>query len=101
MNGEGKLITRKLIMDGKCGMIVNIDGSVLVKILSPDGTILACSEPFCGNSTNRPLTFTDFDLKTLNQKPFRLEFDVHGKLYSFGFTDASGDCGGAHAAGKL
>lgn len=101
MNGTGTLTTRKLIMDGKCGMIVNADGSVSVKILSPEGDVLACSEPFCGDSTGYRLNFPDFDLKTLNQKPFRLEFDVCGKLYSFGFTDASGDCGGAHAAGKL
>lgn len=101
MNGTGRLTTRLLCMTGKTGMLVNADGSVTVRILSPEGETLAVSEPLTGDSTHHTVRFPHFELKTLEKKPFRLEFAVCGKLYSFGFTDAAGDCGGAHAAGRL
>ena len=101
MNGTGRLTTRQLIMHGKTGMMVNVNGSVTVKILSPEGKTLAVSEPFTGDSTNQPIRFPQFDVSRLNDTPFRLELAVSGRLYAFGFTDATGDCGGAHAAGRL
>lgn len=100
MDGDGRLTTRPLCMTGKSGMLVNIDGAVSVRLLSADGAVLAVSRPFAGDSTHQPVVFPGFDLRRLNETPFRLELDVQGKLYSFGFTDDTGDCGGARGAGK-
>ena len=82
-------------------MFVNIDGSVSAKILDTDGTVLAESSTFFGNSTKAELVFDEFDISSLCKKEFRIEFSVRGKLYSFGFTDGEGDFGGAHAAGVV
>ena len=101
MNGDGKLTTRKLKFFGKEDMYVNVDGRVCAKILDENGEILACSEVFCGDSTKAKLNFDGFEITELNGRVFRIEFTVCGKLYSFGFADASGDFGGAHAAGEV
>jgi hypothetical protein len=101
MNGDGRLTTRKLRFFGKEDMYVNIDGVVSARILDENGNILASSAVFEGNSTKAKLTFDGFCISELNGKVFRIEFTVRGKLYSFGFTDAAGDFGGAHAAGEV
>ena len=68
-------------------------------MITADGTTLAISKPFEGNSTKAKIIFEDFDVCSLNNTVFRLKFNVCGKIYSFGFTDKNGDFGGAHAAG--
>ena len=80
-------------------MIINAVGKVKVKILDNAGTVLAESEEFTGDSTNAELNFKGFAIKALNEKVFRLEFEVSGELYSFGFLDKDGKSGGATAAG--
>ncbi len=99
MNGDGMLTTRKLTFKNKADLYVNIDGKISAEILSDDGTVLAKSDTFSGNSTKARLNFDGLDIKSLNGKVIRLKFNVSGKLYSFGFADINGDFGGAHAAG--
>jgi hypothetical protein len=101
MNGDGRLTTRKLRFFGKNDMYVNVDGSVSARIFDENGKLLASSALFCGNSTCAKLSFDGYDISELNGKVFRIVFTVRGKLYSFGFTDAAGDFGGAHAAGEV
>lgn len=101
MNGDGTILTRKLIFDGKELFFVNASGEVSAEILSAEGELLAGTETFRGDSTKAFLSFDNFDIKTLNNKVFRLKFNVSGKLYSFGFADKDGNSGGAHAAGKV
>ena len=71
------------------------------EILSADGKLLAKSNTFKGDSTKEFLTFDGFNINSLNNKVFRLKFNVSGNLYSFGFADKCGDAGGAHAAGRV
>lgn len=99
MNGKGSLVTRKFTCGGKKSLYINAEGSVAVSVLDEDGALLAAAAGFCGDSTAHRLDFGDFDVASLNGRVFRLRFEVDGKLYSFGFADASGDFGGAHAAG--
>ncbi len=99
MNGNGTLLTRKLEYKDKTELYINADGKVSVEVISADGTTLAISKPFEGNSTKAKIIFEDFDVCSLNNTVFRLKFNVCGKIYSFGFTDKNGDFGGAHAAG--
>ncbi len=101
MNGNGELLTRKLTVNGKKSLCVNIDGRISAQIVSENGETLANSEVFAGNSTNAELRFQDFDVTALNGKTFRIRFCVEGKFYSFGFADEKGDFGGAHAAGVV
>ena len=101
MNGSGTLTTRLFECHGKRDFYINAVGTVSVELLSADGTVLARSEEFCGNSTAYKMNFGDFDVSTLNNAPFRLRFHVSGKLYSFGLADENGDFGGAHAAGLV
>ena len=51
--------------------------------------------------TKAELGFGDFDLTVLNERKFRLAFEVDGQLYAFGLADANGDFGGAHGAGRV
>ncbi|MBQ7822243.1 MAG: glycosyl hydrolase family 32 [Clostridia bacterium] len=99
MNGSGSLLTRKLEFSGKRTMGINAVGSVRVHICDENGGVIASSAVFEGDSTNHTLDFGNFDISSLNNKVFRLKFEVDGKLYSFGFADENGDFGGAHAAG--
>lgn len=101
MNGKGKLRTRKLTFCGKSDMYVNVSGSVSAEILSAEGKCLAKSDVFNGDSTKAKLNFEGFDISSLNGKMFKIQFNVDGKLYSFGFSDKTGDFGGAHAAGSV
>ena len=96
MNGNGTLTTRKMTFCGKESFFINAVGEV-----SADGKLLAKSNTFSGDSTKAFLDFDGFDIKSLNNKIFRLRFNVSGKLYSFGFADKNGDAGGAHAAGRV
>jgi len=101
MNGSGTLTTRPITCTGKETLHINANGMVKAEILAEDGTILAASAPFAGDSTNSMLDFAGFDVKTMNEKVFRIRFTVDGKLYAFGFADVNGDFGGAKAAGKV
>lgn len=101
MNGNGTLTTRKMTFCGKESFFINAVGEVSAEILSADGKLLAKSNTFSGDSTKAFLDFDGFDIKSLNNKVFRLRFNVSGKLYSFGFADKNGDAGGAHAAGRV
>ena len=101
MNGNGTLLTRKLECKDKTELYINADGKVSVEVISVDGTTLAISKPFEGNSTKAKIAFENFDISSLNNTVFRLKFNVCGKIYSFGFTDKNGDFGGAHAAGMI
>ncbi|MBQ8552062.1 MAG: glycosyl hydrolase family 32 [Clostridia bacterium] len=94
MNGDGSLLTRPMIYDGKTSMHINFKGNVKVELLDADNNLLA-SARVSGDSTNMRL----FDVSAYNNKVVRARFDVDGELYSFGFADACGDFGGAHAAG--
>lgn len=99
MNGNGYLITRNLIFLNKADFYINAEGTVSVELLEPDGTLIAKSGTFQGNSTKEKLIFDGFDIRSLNNRVFRIRFLVKGKLYSFGFADETGDFGGAHGAG--
>lgn len=101
MNGEGTLLTRKLIFSGKKSLHVNAVGTVSCVILDENGIPVARSEEFSGDSTNATLNFKDFNISNLNNKIFRVRFNVSGKFYSFGFADENGDFGGAHGAGVI
>ena len=101
MNGKGTLTTRPITCSGKESLHINADGVVKAEILADDGTVLAVSAPFAGDSTNAELDFAGFAVKTLNETVFRIRFTVEGKLYSFGFADADGEFGGAKAAGEV
>lgn len=99
MDGNGRLLTRKIIFTDKKELHINAEGSVSVKIIDENGNVTAKSNEFNGDSTNARLSFENFDIASVNGRPIRLEFEVRGSLYSFGFTDDRGDFGGAHAAG--
>ncbi len=99
--GDGRLTTRLLTCTGKVSLHVNVIGSVQAEILAADGTILAVSKPFCGDSTNHKLDFRGFTMDRLEGIPFRIRFAVHGKLFSFGMANEKGDFGGAHGAGMV
>lgn len=99
MNGNGKLLTKKLQFFGKSAMYINAVGTVRASIIDEYGNILAKSSIFSGDSTKAELIFDKLNISDLNEKIFRIAFDVNGSLYSFGFTDENGDFGGAHAAG--
>ena len=99
MNGNGSLVTRKLTFTNKKSMFVNAKGKVQVKIFDSDGCEIATSRIFDGDSTKAEVVFDGFDISTLNNKVFQIEFIVDGELYSFGFADEKGDFGGARAAG--
>ena len=101
MNGKGSLLTRKLQFFGKEKLIVNAKGQVGVELLDEDGTLLDRTNTFCGDSTGAELRFEHTDVSALCGKTVRLRFLVDGALYSFGFADGNGDCGGAHAAGLV
>lgn len=101
MNGEGRLMTRKLQFFGKVSLHVNVQGSVSARILDENGELLGESTAFCGDSTNAELAFDGLNIADLNGKTVRIEFTVNGKLYSFGLADEKGDFGGAHAAGVV
>ncbi len=99
MEGKGILLTRTLTMNGKSSFFVNAVGSVRAELLDEEGTLLATSTRFEGDSTKAELSFENFDVATLNGKTFRIRFDVDGALYAFGFADENGEFGGARAAG--
>lgn len=99
LEGKGSIKTRKLTMSGKTDMYINAIGDVSAEILNEYGEVLAYSDKFSGDSTKAKLSFDNFDIKSLNNKVFRLRFTVDGALYSFGFTDENGDFGGARGAG--
>lgn len=101
MNGDGKLLTRKLQFSGKTDMFINASGTVSAKIIDENGKLIATSSIFDGDSTKAKLVFDLLNVSDLNGKVFRIEFTVKGKLYSFGFADENGDFGGAHAAGMV
>ena len=101
MNGKGSLLTRKMQFFGKETLIVNAEGSVSVELLDENGAIIDRTNVFCGDSTCAELRFEKIKLSEFNGKTIRLRFLVDGKLYSFGFADRNGDCGGAHAAGLV
>ena len=101
MNGDGKLLTRKLQFSGKTDMFINASGTVSAKIIDENGKLIATSSIFDGDSTKAKLVFDLLNISDLNGKVFRIEFTVKGKLYSFGFADKNGDFGGAHAAGMV
>ena len=94
-------LTRKLQFFGKEKLIVNAKGQVGVELLDEDGTLLDRTNTFCGDSTGAELRFEHTDVSALCGKTVRLRFLVDGALYSFGFADGNGDCGGAHAAGLV
>lgn len=99
MEGSGTLLTRVLECRGKSRFFINAQGTVTVRILSEEGTLLATSDTFSGDHTRAELAFADFDIASLNGRRFRLEFLVDGHLYAFGLSDRDGDFGGAHGAG--
>ena len=99
MNGKGELTTRKLTVNGKHSLHVNVKGKIKATILDENGKLLAESNQFNGDSTNAELCFNDFVVSTLNGKTFSIKFIVDGNFYSFGFADENGDFGGAHGAG--
>lgn len=101
MNGTGSLLTRKLEFTGKTGLCINAQGRVTVEFCDENGNALDRATPFCGDSTKAMVEFSSVKISDWNGKVCRLRFEVDGKLYSFGFTDATGDCGGAHAAGRI
>lgn len=101
MNGNGSLLTRKLTFKNKKTMFVNAKGKVQVHILDDTCMKIATSQMFEGDSTKAEVIFDDFDVSTLNDKIFRVEFIVDGEIYSFGFADETGDFGGARAAGVV
>ncbi|MBQ8401601.1 MAG: hypothetical protein IJX14_06685, partial [Clostridia bacterium] len=101
MNGKGMLTTRPLTCTGKETLHINADGMVQADILAEDGTLLASSASFTGNSTNARLDLGGFAVRTLNETVFRIRFTVEGKLYAFGFADRNGEFGGARAAGVV
>ena len=72
-----------------------------VKIFDSDGCEIATSRIFDGDSTKAEVVFDGFDISTLNNKVFQIEFIVDGELYSFGFADENGNFGGARAAGVV
>lgn len=99
MNGKGTLLTRKMQFSGKTSLFVNVQGKVYAEIIDANGAVLGVSSVFSGDSTKAELTFDTLRIEELNEKVIRIRFTVEGKLYSFGFADACGDFGGAHAAG--
>lgn len=99
MDGSGTLTTRLLEVSGKKTLHINAKGCVSAELLSTDGSLLASSETFLGDSTNAMLRFGDFPVESVNDSVFRIRFRVNGALYAFGFADETGDFGGAHAAG--
>jgi hypothetical protein len=101
MNGRGRLLTRPITFTGKSSISVNAVGKVFVRILSPDGRELSRSNVFEGDSTSARLILEGASVESLNDETVRLEFDVDGKLYSFGFENENGDFGGARAAGHV
>lgn len=101
MDGTGSLLTRKLCFDGKEKLYVNAVGTVQAEWLDENGVVVGQSDVFCGDSTKSELQFDSLRICDWNKKPFRLRFRVDGALYAFGFTDANGDFGGAHAAGLV
>lgn len=101
MNGNGSLLTRKLQFFEKEKMIINAEGKISVEILDENGALLDRSNEFSGDSTCAELRFEKTEISDWNGKIIRLRFLVNGKLYAFGFADAHGDCGGAHAAGMV
>lgn len=56
MNGNGALLTRKLECKDKTALYINADGKVSVEVISADGTTLAISKPFEGNSTKAKIS---------------------------------------------
>ena len=99
MDGDGTLLTRPIVFNGKETLAVNAKGTVSADILSLDGSVLASSGVFTGDSTCASLSFENFSVKQLNGIPHRLRFRVNGSLYAFGYADEAMDFGGAHAAG--
>ena len=101
MKGDGTLLTRPLVFEGKASLHINAVGTVQAEILLSDGTLLGTSRAFEGDSCCTRLDFDGLDIATLNGETIRLRFRVNGELYAFGFADANGDFGGAHAAGVV
>ena len=101
MDGNGTLLTRKMTMSGKSDVFINAVGTVSAEILDAEGTVMAVSDSFNGNSTKARLNFDKFVISSLNGQVFRIRFKVDGELYSFGFADRNGDFGGASAAGEV
>lgn len=101
MNGDGQLLTRPLRFFGKSELFVNAIGTVRATVTDADGHLLGQSHVFQGDSTKAPLSFDTLDIAALCGRTVRIRFDVRGKLFSFGFADARGDFGGAHAAGVV
>ena len=99
MNGNGVLLTRKLVFNGKSSMYINAVGKVSAELYTEDGNLIDTSSIFNGDSTKAKLRFSNIDVSKLNGQVIRIKFNVEGKLYSFGFADENGDFGGAHAAG--
>lgn len=96
MNGEGSLLTRRIVFDGKTSLHANIDGKIKATLLDENGSVIASSKEFNCNSTDINL---GVDVSSFNGKPLRLKFDIDGKFYSFAFTDKNGGSNGARAAG--
>ncbi len=101
MEGSGELLTRKLCFSGKTAMFINASGKVAAEILSEDGSLIARSYEFSGDSTKAEMIFDGFSVSELNGKVFKIKFTVDGALYSFGFANDKGEFGGARAAGVV
>jgi hypothetical protein len=101
MEGSGSIATRMLKFDGRRSMHVNLNGSLQIRILSPDGEEIAVSDIINTDSTDAQLDFGEFDLSSLNNTPFRLFFNIDGSIYSFRFADHNGSSHGARAAGVV
>lgn len=99
MHGTGTLTTRKMQFSGKTSFFVNANGWVWVELLDEEGRFLDRTNTFEGNHTKAELCFEKTKVDELNDRVFRLCFHVRGDLYAFGFANAVGDFGGAHAAG--
>ena len=82
-------------------LIVIVRGKVSAQVFDESGARLGRSQTFTGDSTKAKLCFEDLSITELNDKVIFLRFEIDGELYAFGFADANGDFGGAHAAGVV
>ena len=99
LTGKGSILTKSLVFYDRCQMFVNIDGELVVEILDENDCLVAKSDKINSNNTHEKVLFKNFDISSLSGKVFKLRFVLDGKLYSFDFTDESGDSHGAHAGG--
>ncbi|MBE7063482.1 MAG: glycosyl hydrolase family 32 [Ruminococcaceae bacterium] len=99
--GDGTLLTRKVCFTEKNAMYINASGRVQVQLLDAEGGEIATSRVFDGDSTKAEVVFDSYNVSTLSGHVFRIRFIVDGALYAFGFADATGNFGGASAAGEV